>query len=134
MPEPFQGATLITRLAIPVKRPIGYVQLTLGGKITFADLDYSRIVERPLEDLIGRCFIDMIAGDEQDLATTRLKVLVKGRKPSQAFKNYVTPGGRSVPVLTTAWIEYDCEGSPVGIGGTDQPMTKFGLERLRASH
>lgn len=117
-----------------VKKVIGTIQLSLKGMIEFADLDFSRILKRPLEDIIGRSCLDFVEDVDRDAAEARLKVLIISKKMHVATKRYKSADYSlpPLPVLTYAGVLRDPGGYPTGLFSTNQPLSHEGFRRLRA--
>lgn len=116
----------------PRKRLYGSAQISLSRRIEFADLDFSRILDRPLEDLLGRDILDFVADPDRDCARTRFRTLLADGRPYASVKRFSGSFNRPpVPVLTHACLLRDPEGGAVGVAILEQVLTEQGLTRIR---
>ena len=116
----------------PRKRLYGSAQISLERRIEFADLDFSRILDRPLEDLLGRDILDFVADPDRDGARARFRTLLADGRPYAAVKRFSGSFNRPpVPVLTYACLLRDPEGGAVGVVFLEQVLTENGLKRVK---
>ena len=117
---------------IPRKRLFGSAQISLSRRIEFADLDFSRILERPLEDLLGRDIMDFVADPDRASAVESFKTLLSSGRSTMLVKHFC--GGFNkppVPVLTHACLLRNLEGGAVGVLLLEQILSEFGLKRVQ---
>jgi PAS domain-containing protein len=115
----------------PRKRAFGTVQLSLTGIVEFADLDYTRLLGRPLEDLIGRSAIDLLLEEEREPAKHRLRTLLDTGQPAQIRKQYIGRDLNPVSVLTNSCLLRNPDGRPVGILVVEQRLSVAGATSLK---
>lgn len=117
---------------IPRKRLFGVAQISLARHIEFADLDFSRILERPIEDLLGRDVMDFVADPDREAAVDSFNDLLSSGRSTVLVKHF-TGGFKkpTVPVLTHACLLRDTEGGPVGVLLLEQILSAGGLKRVQ---
>ena len=115
---------------IPRKGDFGTLQVDLDGKIVFACVNFSNIVERPLERLIGQPIFRFIAARERTFCQRKFEQMVLTRVPLATVKQFVTPSGVTVPTLTNACLLRDAEGQPCGVISIEQRLSGAAVWRV----
>ncbi len=115
---------------IPRKGDFGTLQVDLDGIIVFACVNFSNIVQRPLENLIGHPVFKFIAAKERTECQRKFEQMVLTRVPLATVKQFVTPAGVTVPTLTNACLFRDPDGQPCGVISIEQRLSSAAVWRV----
>ena len=115
---------------------VGMVELDLGGKYLRVNPAFAEFVGRPVEDIVGRRFVDLTHPDDRAGDESIYARLTAGDATIRRQKRYVRPDGSVAAASLTAAMVRDAEGKPLYVLTVVQDVTqqKRLEEELRQAH
>ncbi len=115
---------------------VGMVELDLGGKYLRVNPAFAEFVGRPVEDIIGRRFVDLTHPDDRASDESIYARLTSGDSLIRRQKRYVRPDGTVAAASLTAAMVRDAAGNPLYVLTVVEDVTaqKRLEEELRQAH
>jgi PAS domain S-box-containing protein len=111
------------------KAPIGIVQKELDGRIVFINAEYSELLGRPRDALIGHSVREFLHPDDREPHIAAVNAAIAGDTNVQLEERYVWPSGAIVWASNSISITRDAAGQPLNLVAVARDIT----ERRRAT-
>lgn len=110
------------------KAPIGVVQKQLDGRIVFINPEYSELLGRSRDELVGRSVREFLHPDDRERHIDAVNAAIAGDANVQLDERYVWPNGKIVWASNSISITRGADGKPLSLVAVARDIT----ERINA--
>jgi len=105
--------------------PLPQIETDRDGRLIHANAAFVNLVQRPLSDLRGTGWINVLTEEERDQAEKMWMHVVKEKRSLETRHTYVTPQGRKIPVDVKAHPIICDDGYLFGYAAQIEPLDEI---------